>query len=261
MTDTDTQAGLDGRMSLMEHLVELRSRLMRCAIAVAIGAAIGWMVYLPVRHFLMGPLRKLSDNPQIADEFISFEPLEQFMLRIKMSGYLGLALAMPFLLYQLWKFIAPGLYQNERRYAGAFVASATLLFILGAGIAYWTLPAAMEFLTSVGGNDVRYQYTAESYLMLIIYMMVAFGIGFQFPILLVFLQILGVVTPKQLASFRRFAIVIIFVIAAVITPSADPISLFALSLPMAFFYEISILFGRLMSRRRAKAADTPADVE
>ena len=261
MTSTETQTGLDGRMSLMDHLVELRSRLIRCALAVAVGAAIGWVVYLPVRHFLMGPLRKLSDNPQIADEFISFEPLEQFMLRIKMSGYLGIAFAMPFLLYQLWKFIAPGLYQNERRYAGAFVASATFLFALGAGIAYWTLPAAMEFLTSVGGNDVRYQYTAESYLMLIIYMMVAFGIGFQFPILLVFLQILGVVTPKQLASFRRFAIVIIFVIAAVITPSADPISLFALSLPMTLFYEVSILFGRLMSRRRARAAETTGDIE
>ena len=261
MTDTDarTHATADGRMSLMEHLVELRTRLIRCAIAIAIGAAIGWIVYLPVRHFLMGPLRKLSDNPQIADEFISFEPLEQFMLRIKMSGYLGIAIAMPFLLYQLWKFIAPGLYQNERRYAGAFVASATLLFMVGAGIAYWTLPAAMQFLTSVGGNDVRYQYTAESYLMLIIYMMVAFGVGFQFPILLVFLQILGVVTPKQLAGWRRFAIVIIFVIAAVITPSADPISLFALALPMCLFYEISILFGRVMGHRRAAKAANAAD--
>ncbi|MEO6988707.1 MAG: twin-arginine translocase subunit TatC [Aquihabitans sp.] len=256
MTDTETEAhsGLDGRMSLMEHLVELRTRLIRCAIAVAIGAAIGWIVYLPVRHFLMGPLRKISDNPQIADEFISFEPLEQFMLRVKMSGYMGIAIAMPFLLYQLWKFIAPGLYQNERRYAGAFVGSATILFVLGAGIAYWTLPAAMEFLTSVGGSDVRYQYTAEAYLMLIIYMMVAFGIGFQFPILLVFLQILGLITPKQLASFRRFAIVIIFVMAAVITPSGDPISLFALSAPMVLFYELSIIFGRLLGRRRAKAA-------
>lgn len=267
MTDTETsttagpeaRSGPDGRMSLMEHLVELRSRLIKCAIAVAVGAAIGWVVYLPVRSFLMGPLRKLSDNPQIADEFISFEPLEQFMLRIKMSGYMGLAIAMPFLLYQLWKFIAPGLYQNERRYAGAFVASASLLFVLGASIAYWTLPAAMEFLTSVGGSDVRYQYTAESYLMLIIYMMVAFGIGFQFPILLVFLQILGIITPKQLAGWRRFAIVIIFVIAAVITPSADPISLFALSLPMVIFYEVSILFGRLLGRRRAKAAGISDD--
>lgn len=255
MTDTETRGDLDGRMSLVEHLVELRSRLIRCAIAIAIGSAIGWIVYLPVRRFLMRPLRQLSDNPNIADEFISFEPLEQFMLRIKMSGYLGIAISMPFLLYQLWKFISPGLYQNERRYAGAFVASATVLFMLGAGISYMTLPAAMEFLTSVGGSDVRYQYTAESYLMLIIYMMIAFGVGFQFPILLVFLQILGVVTPKQLADWRRFAIVIIFVIAAVITPSADPISLFALSFPMVIFYELSILFGRVLRRRRSKALD------
>lgn len=248
----------DGAMPLMEHLIELRGRLIKCAYAVAVGAVIGWIVYLPVRDFLSQPLERLSDDPNISDQFLSFEPLEQFMLRVKMAGYIGLALAMPVVLFQLWKFISPGLYRNERKYAMAFVASATLLFSLGAFIAYYTLPAAMEFLTGVGGDDVVYQYTAESYLMLIVYMMIAFGIGFQFPILLVFLQLTGAVTPKTLASFRRFAIVIIFVVAAVITPSADPISLFALGLPMVIFYELSILIGRLVHRRR-DAAEADAD--
>jgi len=253
MSDLDPRPDRDTSMPLMEHLVELRSRLIRCAYAVAVGAIIGWIVYLPVRGFLSRPLEKLADDPNISDQFLSFEPLEQFMLRVKMAGYIGLAIAMPVILYQLWKFVSPGLYRNERKYALAFVGSATALFALGAFIAYYTLPAAMGFLTSVGGEDVVYQYTAESYLMLIIYMMVAFGIGFEFPILLVFLQLTGVVEPKTLASFRRFAIVIIFVIAAVITPSADPISLFALALPMVIFYEISILIGRLIGRRRARA--------
>ena len=240
-------------MPLMEHLIELRTRLIKCAFAVAIGAVVGWLVYQPVLNVMMRPLEDLSKNPNVKDTFISFDPLEMFMLRIKMSTYIGIGLAMPFLLWQLWKFIAPGLYQNERRYAGAFVGAATLLFALGAAIAFYTLPAALGFLQSVGGDKVVYQYTAQKYLMLILYMMLAFGAGFQFPIVVVFLQIVGVVTPKQLSGFRRFAIVIIFVVAAVITPSADPISLFALALPMVVFYEISILIGRLILRSRAKA--------
>ena len=121
-------------MSLMEHLVELRSRLIKCVLAVALGAVAGWILYKPVLSILMDPLRDLADDPNVSDKFISFDPLEQFMLRIKMSTYLGIALAMPFLLWQIWAFIAPGLYQNERRYAGAFVGSATVLFAMGAAI-------------------------------------------------------------------------------------------------------------------------------
>ncbi|MBX3287575.1 MAG: twin-arginine translocase subunit TatC, partial [Actinobacteria bacterium] len=206
-----------------------------------------------VFHALSGPLRELSNNPNVSDKFLALDPLEIFMLRIKMSAYLGIMLAMPFLLWQLWRFIAPGLYQNERRYAGAFVASASALFAMGAAVAFYTLPQALKFLQSMGGSDVVYQYSAQKYLMLIVYMMIAFGLGFEFPIVVVFLQLIGIVTPKQLSQFRRFAIVIIFVVAAVITPSADPISLFALALPMCVFYEISILIGRLVHRRRAKA--------
>lgn len=241
-------------MSLMEHLVELRSRLIKCFIAIAVGALAGWLLYKPVLSLLMDPLRDLADDPNVSDKFISFDPLEQFMLRIKMSTYLDIALAMPFLLWQIWAFIAPGLYQNERRYAGAFVGSATVLFALGATIAYFTLPQALGFLQSVGGDDVQYQYTTENYIMLILYMMLAFGVGFQFPIVVVFLQLIGLVEPQQLSKFRRFAVVIIFAVAAVITPSADPISLVALALPMVLFYEISILIGRLIGRRRRRSA-------
>ncbi|MEO6629864.1 MAG: twin-arginine translocase subunit TatC [Aquihabitans sp.] len=254
MAEPKTSTDAAGRMPLMDHLIELRSRLIKCAIALAIGAALGWLVYEPVLNVLMRPLEELSKNPNVSDKFLSFDPLEIFLLRLKMSAYLGLALTMPFLLWQLWQFVAPGLYQNERRYAAAFVVSATALFGLGAAIAYFTLPAALGFLQGVGGDNIQYQYTAQNYLMLILYMMLAFGAGFQFPIVVVFLQLVGIVTPKQLSQFRRFAIVIIFVVAAVITPSADPISLFALALPMTLFYEVSILLGRLIVRNRNRAA-------
>lgn len=240
-------------MSLMEHLIELRSRLIKCAIAVAIGAALGWIVYFPVLEILSQPLEQLSKDPNVSEKFQSFDPLELFLLRIQISAYLGIAIAMPFLLWQLWQFIAPGLYQNERRYASAFVVSATTLFAAGAAIAYYTLPAALGFLQSMGGGQVEIQYTVKNYVTLIVYMMLAFGAGFQFPIVLVFLQIVGVLKPKQLSEFRRFGVVIIFVVAAIITPSADPISLFALALPMCVFYEISILIGRVIVGRRASA--------
>ena len=253
MTETATSADLDSRMSLMEHLVELRTRIVRCAIAIAIGATLGWFLYLPVLHLLMGPLRELSGNPNVSGKFLSQDPLEIFLLRIKLSAYLWIMFAMPYLMWQVWRFIAPGLYQNERRYAAAFVGSATVLFAMGASIAFFTLPQALKFLQSMGGNDVVYEYSAQKYLMLIVYMMIAFGAGFEFPIVVVALQLVGIVTPAQLSQFRRFAIVIIFVVAAVITPSADPISLFALALPMCLFYEISILIGRLVVRRRTKA--------
>lgn len=254
MAGAVTERELGGHMSLMEHLIELRSRLIKCFIAVAVGAIAGWLLYKPVLSLLTDPLRQLADDPDISKTFISLDPLEQFMLRIKMSTYLGIALAMPILLWQLWAFIAPGLYQNERRYAGLFVGSASVLFVMGAAIAYFTLPQALGFLQSVGGDDVQYQYTTESYITLILYMMLAFGVGFQFPIVVVFLQIIGLVEPAQLAKFRRFAVVIIFIVAAVITPSADPISLVALAIPMVVFYEISILIGRLILRRRRRSA-------
>jgi sec-independent protein translocase protein TatC len=243
----------DGRMSLMEHLIELRSRIIKCFIAIAIGAVVGWMLYFRLFEFLREPLVKLSNDPNVSANFLSTKPLELFMLRIQISTYLGIALAMPFLLWQLWAFVAPGLYQNERRYAGVFVFSATFLFALGAAIAYYTLPAALGFLTSMGGDMVDIKYSPAEYLKLIVYMMLAFGAGFQFPILLVMLQLVGVLKPQQLSQFRRFGVVIIFVIAAVITPSADPISLFALAIPMVFFYEISIIIGRIAVGRRATA--------
>ncbi len=241
----------DGRMSLMDHLIELRSRLIRCAIAIAVGSALGWVLYNPVLSFLREPLETISKDPDVSSDLRFLGPMDGFMFRIKMSAYLGLAICMPYLLWQLWRFISPGLYQNERRYASAFVVSATALFVLGAYVAYFTLPAALGFLTGVGGEDVTYEFTPEKYVMLIVYMMLAFGIGFEFPIVLVALQLVGVLKPQQLRDFRRFGIVIIFVIAAVITPSADPISLFALAVPMMIFYEISILIGLVVVRRRA----------
>jgi sec-independent protein translocase protein TatC len=247
-------SGDDGRMSLMDHLGELRGRLIKSVIAIVIGAAIGWVLYPWVLHALTHPLREIETKSSITGgRLLLTDPLEGFFLRIKISAYIGIGLAMPYVLWQLWRFVSPGLYSNERKYAVSFVASASLLFAAGAAIAFWTLPKALQFLQSVSGGSFAYGYSGAKYLTLIVYMMLAFGGGFEFPILLIFLQLVGVLDSKKLRGFRRYGIVIIFVVAAVITPSADPISLFALAIPMCIFYEISILFGRIRERRERKA--------
>ena len=246
---------LQGHMTLMEHIAELRTRLVRSIIAVAIGAVIAWFLYDDLLHFLLGPLRQLSPDEDLANRLLTTDPLEPFAVRIKITTYAGIMLAMPVILWQIWGFVSPGLYSNEKKYARWFVACGTALFFLGAAIAFWTVPKALEFLETIGGEDNFNQFYAPGkYLRLITYMMLAFGIGFEFPILLVFLQIAGIVTVVRLRQFRRYAIVGLAVIVAVATPSADPISMLALLIPMILFYEAAIVFGRIRERRLRKAA-------
>lgn len=240
-------------MTLWEHLAELRHRLLMMVIAVAVGALVAWFLWDALLAVLKEPYCQIIDEGTDCQLYVT-DPLQPFATRLKVSGYVGIMLAMPVLLWQLWRFVTPALYPHEKRYAVPFVASALVLFSLGAAIAYYTLPQALDFLQGVGGTSLSEIYTIDRYLQLITYMMVAFGIGFEFPVLLVALQLVGVITPTMLASHRRMAAVVIVVIAAVITPSGDPISLLALSVPMYLFYEISILIGWLVTRRRRKAA-------
>ena len=241
-------------MSLVEHLTELRGRLIKMVLAVAAGAVVVWTFYTPVLEFLKAPLEEADPQARL----ILTDPLQGLATRFRVAGYGGIALATPVLLWQLWQFITPGLYPKERRYAVPFVLSGVVLFVLGAGLAYWTLPRALEFLIAIGGGDADLDalFTPDKYIQLITYMMLAFGFGFEFPIVLVFLQLAGIVSYQRLASLRRYTIVGIVVLVAVITPSGDPISLMVLSVPMYLFYEISILIGRFITRRRRVAAET-----
>jgi sec-independent protein translocase protein TatC len=197
-----------------------------------------------------------SDTPTLLTRsncgLLVTNPLEGFGLRTTIALYGGIALAMPVILWQAWRFIAPGLYKHERRYAVPFVVLGAVLFALGSALAYWTIPKALDFLISIGGPDLITVYSAKPYLSLIIKMMVAFGLGFEFPLLLAFLQMVGVVKPQGLAKARRYAAVGIVVLVAVITPSGDPISLCVLAAPMYLFYEGSIIFGKIWVRRRAR---------
>lgn len=249
--DTGQGESLGGQMSLMEHLEELRNRLLKSIMAVLVGAVVAWVLYPQIFDVLIRPLCDVL--PEDECRLVITDPVQGLSTRMKVAGYGGIALAMPVILWQLWRFVTPGLYPREKRLALPFVGSALLLFALGAGLAYWTLPRALDFLINIGG-DLEPFFTPDKYIQLVTYMMLAFGIGFEFPILLIFLQMAGILSTDRLRSWRRYAIVAIVVIVAVITPSGDPISLLALALPMYLFYEGAILVGRIMARRRRRAA-------
>lgn len=238
-------------MPIMEHLYELRNRIMICVAAFVVGAIVAFMEYHRVLHLLTQPYcdvlyKRFGPDKRCA--LVVTGPLDGFSSRLRVTGYLGAFIASPIILWQIWRFVTPGLKSKEKRYALPFVLSSIALFSLGAAVAFWTLPNALQFLIDIGGKEVEPLYTPNSFLKLITLMMVAFGIAFEFPVVLVFLQLIHVVTPKNLSKYRRHAIVGIFVAAAVLTPSQDPYSLFAMALPMCVFYEASILIGKLLRR-------------
>lgn len=255
MSTAALRAGDAGRMTFMEHLIELRSRVIKCAIAVGLGAVVGWLLYSRVISLLIQPYNKISGKSLTAgDALIATGPAEPFAIRIKLTTYVAICLAMPVILWQIWRFVSPGLYKHERRYALPFVLSALVLFVMGATIAYWTLPQALQWLSNIGGSNIVQAYTADKYFQLIAYMMLAFGICFEFPILLVFAQAAGIVRNEQLRRLWRQTVVGITVVVAVATPSNDPISMAALSIPLVIFFFGAIGVGWIMERRKAKRA-------
>jgi sec-independent protein translocase protein TatC len=157
-------------------------------------------------------------------------------------------LSSPVILWELWRFVTPGLRRNEKRYAVPFVSASIVLFAGGAVVAYFVFSHALQFLQGVGGPSLHQIYDPNKYLSLMVALMTVFGLTFEFPVLLVSLELAGVVRPAKLVSWRRWAIVLITLFAAIITPSSDPFSMLALAVPMYVFYEVSILLGKLLGR-------------
>ena len=231
-------------MTLVQHLTELRRRLVISAIAIALGAVIAFIFYSPILGFLSGPYHGITRGQKL----IVTDPLEAFATRLKIAAWAGLFISSPVVLWQLWRFITPGLNPKEKKYAIPFIAASIILFLMGAAVALLTLKPALQFLQSVGGHNLETYYRAGPYLSLVMLMIVAFGVAFEFPILLVFLELAGVLPSARLRKWRRPAIVVIVTVAAVITPSQDPYSLFAMAIPMYLFYEGAILVGRLLKK-------------
>jgi sec-independent protein translocase protein TatC len=246
-------SSVDQAMPIIEHLRELRVRIVRSLLAVVVGTIVILAAYDPVKRFLTQPYRNLcSTNPDFNCDgsLFALGPLDGFSARMKVAAYGGLILALPVLLWQIWQFVVPALSKKEKRYAVPFITSSIVLFAAGGTLAYWTLDKALEFLISWSGSDVNQAYQITKYISLVTFMMLAFGVGFLSPVLLVFLQLANILQPKTLLKQWRIAIMLIFVGAAVITPSGDPFTLMALSGPLTILYLLSILVGWLLVRRR-----------
>jgi sec-independent protein translocase protein TatC len=237
----------EGRMSLADHLGEFRRRLMVSILAVVIAATVVFVVAPSIIHWLI-QFYNDSAPKGTPDKFIFTGPLDAFATRLKIATYGGIVLAMPVWLWELWRFITPGLNPKEKKYAVPFIISSIALFALGGAMALLTLQPALKFLLGIGGADLQPLLTADKYISLVSLMILAFGLAFEFPIILMFLLIARVLTTQQLRKWRRIAIVVIVAFAAVITPSQDPYSLFAMAIPMYIFYEMCIIIGRIMKR-------------
>jgi sec-independent protein translocase protein TatC len=236
----------DGRMTVVEHLTELRRRIIISIIAITLAGIVCFIFSESIIKFFVEYYKNATEGDK--NQLIFLGPLDAFLTRVKVATYGGIVLALPIWLWELWRFITPGLNPNEKRYAIPFVLTSIVLFAVGAAVALLTLPKALEFLLSVGGDQLRPELTADKYLSFASLMLVAFGIAFEFPVVLVFLLLARVLTTRQLRRWRRPAIVIIVIFAAIITPSQDPYSLFFMVVPMYIFFEASIIIGRVMKR-------------
>ncbi len=259
MTEDTLNARPEGEMTLIEHLTELRTRIIKSVAAIGIGGVIVLIFYRRIFDVIKEPYCKaLEDIDQESFiencQLVQTQPLEGFSLLFTVVGYGGFMLAMPVVLWQLWQFIVPGLYPHERRHALQFVFFGVILFFFGSGLAFWSIPRALSFLLDIG--DFVPLLSPAPYISFVMKMLVAFGLGFQFPLVLILAQLLGIVNVKQLRAGRRYAIVGIVVLVAVLTPSGDPVTLGVLSIPMYIFYEIAIIWGWLRNRRTVKATST-----
>ena len=255
----------DGRMALIEHLRELRNRLGWSLLALAVCVVVAFFLRQQVFDLIKRPYCQ-TDVAQLAltrdgeCTLYSFGPFEEFAVSLRVSFIAGILASSPVWLYQLGAFITPALHRKERRYAVAFLGSALLLFGTGCTFAYFTISRGLEFLLTVGGDGITNLPSIQSYLSFVTLTLLAFGIAFLFPVIVLFLNFVGLFPSAVMRRWRRGMIVGIAVASAVLTPSQDPFTFMAMGLPLYGLYEACILIARLRERasRRRSAVEPGA---
>jgi sec-independent protein translocase protein TatC len=251
------RADLPG-MSLMEHLDELRKRIVRSAIFLFLGFIVAYIFHEKLFALVQAPLGKIGKT------LVFTHPMDPLNVYLQVSLIGGAILSSPFILFQVWMFIAPGLYQKERRFVIPFMAATVGLFLTGAAFGYfWVLPGALKILIVDFGHNFTSMVTIEEYSGFFLSIILGLGISFEMPILIFFLALFGIVSPRFLWKNIRYAILAIFLVAAIITPSPDPWTMCIYAVPMMMLYLIGIAVAWWVhpSRRKAKAAKAKATEE
>lgn len=239
-------------MPLREHLRELRRRLLKSVLAICLAAIAGWFLYQPLIDALQRPLTAIGEQRGVLVTLNFGGISDPFNLRIKLAIYLGLGLACPIWLYQLWAFIVPGLTRREKRYAISFVGAAVPLFAAGVGLAWLVLPNAIRFFSDLAPSKTTQIIDAGAYLTFVTRLMLAFGIAFVVPLLLVALNLVGVLSARALGKGWRVATFLCFLFAAVASPTPDAGTMIALALPMVALYLAAVGVAWLVDRRRER---------
>jgi len=238
------------KMPFTDHLQELRTRLMRVLVVVGIGCVLCWYFKEQLFQIITRPLFQVL--PQNSHMIYTGLP-EAFFNYMKISFFASLFLTSPYILYQLWKFVSPGLYKSEKKYVIPFLVSSTILFIGGILFGYYlALPPAFGFFIEFSSDFLKPMVSLREYLSFSLQLLLAFGISFELPVILFFLVKIGVVNSKTLAKHRRYAILVIFIAAAILTPSPDAFSQIIMAIPLLGLYEIGIFVAKFAEKKRAK---------
>jgi sec-independent protein translocase protein TatC len=237
----------DVEMSFLDHIEELRWRIIYALVGIVIFTIIAWIFIDPlVEVVLLKPARDANASLQ------NLRPFGQLFLYVQVAIIVGIVASLPNIFYQLWKFIAPALKKRERKYIVWIVFFSTFCFLTGIAFSYFVmLPLAMKFAAQFGSEAIKNEFSIEEYMSIIISVMLAAGVVFELPMVSFFLTKLGILTPKFMRKYRRHAIVIILILAAFLTPGADPVSQVILAVPLVLLYEISIFISKLSSKKSA----------
>ena len=256
MLGAQRQANPDGRMPLIEHIRELRARLLKALLGLGVGMIVGWVFFNPVWTFIKHPYCKVPIHNQLNSHggctLYVTGVFDSFFIHLKVAFVVALIISSPIWLYQLWAFIAPGLYSREKRWTYAFVGSAVPLFVLGGAFAYLAMSRGLRFLLGLAPGGVQPLITIDTYLGYALAMLLIFGVAFELPLALVILNLAGVLTHARFRKWRRVMIFGVFAFAAVATPSPDPFTMMLLALPCAALVELAELAIWANDRRRAR---------